>query len=239
MVLSTTAVGLAIRNIEAARGAGIIEQATTSSAAWRCSGQLPHDPLRNERCDWRSGESRRDAVEIIGVTTVLGMDPAGVDQDNRVIIPYGTAMRRVFDIPYMHALYVQAARTDDLASLEREVRAILQRRLDTGRGAPDTFVVPNQAMLLRAERGAVRAMTRLLVAVVAVTLLLGGVGIVAGMPISLRDRVSEIGLRRAVGRRAVTSADVRDRVRAPLHRGKCHRNSCRRGHSRRRAAVRP
>ena len=115
-------------------------------------------------------------------------------------------MRRVFNIPYVHALYVQAARTNDLEPLEREVRAILQRRLDTGRGAPDTFVVQNQAVLLRAERGAVRAMMRLLVAVVAVTLLLGGVGIVAGMLISLRDRVSEIGLRRAVG---ATRRDIR------------------------------
>ena len=207
IVLGTTAVGLAIRNIEAAHGAGITEQddherrrvallgPTTARILFGTS-----DPI---------GEAVRIGAvpfEIIGVTRVLGVDPAGVDQDNRVIIPYGTAMRRVFNIPYVHALYVQAARTDDLEPLEREVRAILQRRLDTGRGAPDTFVVQNQAVLLRAERGAVRAMTRLLIAVVAVTLLLGGVGIVAGMLISLRDRVSEIGLRRAVG---ATRRDIR------------------------------
>jgi ABC-type antimicrobial peptide transport system permease subunit len=144
--------------------------------------------------------------EVIGATRALGVDPAGVDQDNRIIIPFGSAGRRLFNIPYVHALYVQAGRTDDLAALEREVRAILQRRLDTGRGAPDTFLVQNQAVLLRAERGAVRTMTRLLVAVVAVTLLLGASGVAAGMLISLRDRTAEIGLRRAVG---ATRRDIR------------------------------
>jgi putative ABC transport system permease protein len=144
--------------------------------------------------------------EIIGVTRVLGVDPAGIDQDNRVVIPFGTAVRRLFNIPYVNALYVQAGRTDDLEALEREVRAILQHRLDIGRGAPETFLVQNQAVLLRAERGAIRTMTQLLVAVVAVTLLLGATGVVAGMLISLRDRTSEIGLRRAVG---ATRRDIR------------------------------
>ena len=206
-VLGTTAVGLAIRNIEAAHGAGITEQDDQERRRVALLGPTTARILFGTS-DPIGAAVRIGAVpfEIIGITRALGVDPAGVDQDNRVIIPYGTAMRRVFNIPYVHALYVQAARTNDLEPLEREVRAILQRRLDTGRGAPDTFVVQNQAVLLRAERGAVRAMMRLLVAVVAVTLLLGGVGIVAGMLISLRDRVSEIGLRRAVG---ATRRDIR------------------------------
>jgi len=106
----------------------------------------------------------------------------------------------------VHALYVQAGRSDDLEVLEREVRAILQRRLGSGHGAPDTFVIQNQAVLLRTERGATWTMTQLLAAVVAATLLLGATGIVAGMLISIRDRISEIGLRRAVG---ATRRDIR------------------------------
>lgn len=144
--------------------------------------------------------------EVIGVTRALGADPAGTDQDNRVFIPFHTALRRLFNIPYVHALYVQAGRSDDLEALEREVRAILHRRLDTGGGSPDTFAIQNQAVLLRTERGATRAIRQLLAAVVAVTLLLGSSGIAAGMLISIRDRVTEIGLRRALG---ATRRDIR------------------------------
>ena len=201
-VLGTTAAGLGIRNIHAARGAMFTEDADRERRRVALIGPTvarilfdTSDPV---------GEVVRIGTvpfEVIGVIRALGVDPAGVDQDNRVVIPFGTAVRRLFNIPYVHALYVQAGRSDDLEALEQEVRGILQRRLDIGRGAPDTFVVQNQAVLLRAERGAVRAMTQLLIAVVAVTLLLGATGIVAGMLISLRDRVSEIGLRRAVGAR--------------------------------------
>jgi putative ABC transport system permease protein len=144
--------------------------------------------------------------EVIGVTRALGVDPAGVDQDDRVVIPLGTAMRRLFNIPYVHALYVQAGRSDDLEALEREVRTILRSRFDSGRSAPDSFIIQNQAVLLRTERGATETMTQLLAAVIAATLVLGASGIVAGMLISIRDRISEIGLRRAVG---ATRRDIR------------------------------
>ena len=137
--------------------------------------------------------------EVIGVTRLRGVDPAGADLDDLVVIPLETAMRRVLNIPYVHTLFVQARSSADLERLESEVRDILGRRRAVRSGIPEPFIIQNQAVLLRTERGAALAMNRLIVGVAALALLVGGVGILAVMLISVRERTREIGLRRAVG----------------------------------------
>ena len=139
--------------------------------------------------------------DVIGVTRPKGVDPAGVDQDNRVVIPVGTAVRRVINVPYIDALFVQARDSTDLIPLERDVRDILHRRLDPRSGTQDPFVIQNQAVLLRTQREAARAMNQLIAAVATLALVVGGIGIVAVMLLSVRERTPEIGLRRALGAR--------------------------------------
>lgn len=137
--------------------------------------------------------------EVIGVTWARGVDPNGADLDDVVVVPLETAMRRVLNIPYVHAVFVQARSSADLGSLERDVREILQGRYPGRSGMLDAFVVQNQAVLLRTERGAARALNQLVVAVALLALLAGGIGILAVMLISVRERTREIGLRRALG----------------------------------------
>ncbi len=137
--------------------------------------------------------------EVIGVTRAQGVDPAGVDQDNRVLVPLRTATRRLLNIPFVDAIYVQAQSSGDLVQLEREVAALLRGRLGNRSGTSDAFVVQNPTLLLRTEQGAARAMNQLIAVVAALSLVLGGIGIVAVMLISIRERTSEIGLRRALG----------------------------------------
>lgn len=137
--------------------------------------------------------------EVIGVTRARGVDPNGADLDDVLVVPLETAMRRLLNIPYVHALFVQARSSADLDGLEREVRGILQGRYPERSGMLDFFVVQNQAALLRTERGAARAMNELIVGVSVLALLAGGVGIVAVMLIAVRERTREIGLRRALG----------------------------------------
>jgi putative ABC transport system permease protein len=110
-------------------------------------------------------------------------------------------MRRVLNEPFIDAVFVQARSARDLAVLEREVRDLLAQRHRSRSGVETEFVVRNQAVLLRTERGASAALRGLTLGTAALSLVVGAVGILAVMLLSVRERVGEIALRRAVGAR--------------------------------------
>jgi putative ABC transport system permease protein len=147
----------------------------------------------------------RVPFEVIGVTTPKGMDPNGLDQDDLVLVPLGTAMRRLLNTTHLEAIYVRAHRSDLLEEAEAQIRALLRRRHRL-RDEPDDFTVQNQAVLLKAERETARSVTLLIGSVAGISLLVGGVGILAVMLVSVRERTREIGLRRAIG---ATRGDIR------------------------------
>jgi putative ABC transport system permease protein len=143
----------------------------------------------------------RIPFEIIGVFRRRGTDVGGTDLDNVIAVPLATAMRRVFNVPFVDALFIQARRTFDLDALEEEAVAILQARQGARSGIRSEFVVRNQAVLLRTERGARQAFRTLMVATAGMTLAGGALTILATMLLSVRERVREIAVRRAVGAR--------------------------------------
>lgn len=142
----------------------------------------------------------RIPFEVIGVTGTKGVDANGLDQDDVVIVPLETAMRRLVNVDYIQTIYVQAKSSDLLDQAEAEIRELLRRRhrLDD---KPDDFTIQNQATLLATERETAQSMTLLIGSVSGISLAVGGVGILAVMLISVRERTGEIGLRRAVGAR--------------------------------------
>jgi len=139
------------------------------------------------------------AFEVIGVAAPRGIDPLGNDLDDFVAIPFQTATRRVHNVNYVDAIYVQARSSEHLEGLEREVRAILSARLAERSGVSAAYTIQNQAMLLRAERAATGALNQLVPVVSGIALMLGAIGILTVMLISVRERTREIGLRRALG----------------------------------------
>jgi putative ABC transport system permease protein len=144
--------------------------------------------------------------EVIGVTGAKGVDANGQDQDDVIIIPLETAMRRLMNVDYIRTIYVQAKSSDLLDEAETEVRELLRQRhrLESD---PDDFTIQNQAVLLETERETAQSMTLLVSSVSGISLLVGGVGILAVMLISVRERTGEIGLRRAIGARR---SDIRN-----------------------------
>ena len=136
--------------------------------------------------------------EVIGVTQPKGVDTNGLDQDDVILVPLGAAMRRLTSVIYVQTIYVQAKRSDLLDTAEREIRDVLRRRHRL-EGKRDDFTIQNQATLIAGERETAQSMTLLVGSVAGISLLVGGVGILAVMLISVRERVQEIGLRRAVG----------------------------------------
>jgi len=147
----------------------------------------------------------RVPFEVIGLTDAKGMDANGADQDDLILVPLGTAMRRLFNVDHIDTIYVQANSAELLDQAEKEIRILLRQRHRL-RDKPDDFTIQNQSTLLATERETARSMTLLVGSVAGISLVVGGVGILAVMLISVRERTPEIGLRRALG---ATRADIR------------------------------
>jgi putative ABC transport system permease protein len=137
--------------------------------------------------------------EVIGVAAPRGLDPLGNDLDDFVAIPFHTAVRRVHKLNYVDQIYVRARNSEALQDLENEVRAVLGTRLAERSGVSGAYTIQNQAMLLRAERAATGALNQLVPVVSGIALMLGAIGILTVMLMSVRERTREIGLRRALG----------------------------------------
>jgi len=140
----------------------------------------------------------RVAFAVIGVLDAKGTDLVGNDLDDVIFVPVDTALRRLFNIAYINSLFIQARSSAHIGPAAAEVAALLRERhrLD---GKPDDFTIQGQTEILAAEAQTSRTFTNLLSAVAAVSLLVGGVGILAVMLMSVKERTREIGVRRAVG----------------------------------------
>lgn len=138
--------------------------------------------------------------QVIGVTVPRGANAYGSDQDDMIVIPLETAMRRLLNISYVHAIYAQARSTELMERAEGEIREVLNQRQRSGRPT-DSFTIQNQAELLKIDRETARSLTLLIGSVAGIALMAGGLGILAVMLIAVRARTREIGLRRAVGAR--------------------------------------
>lgn len=140
--------------------------------------------------------------EVVGVLKPKGITPDGANEDDQIIIPLRTALRRVFNQNHIENIYVQATRRETMKRAEAEIRQILRERhrmeID---GRPDDFTIQNQITTIEAEQTATESFTLLITAIAAISLFVGGIGILAVMQIAVRERTSEIGLRMAVGAR--------------------------------------
>jgi putative ABC transport system permease protein len=140
--------------------------------------------------------------DVIGIMEPKGVDLDGVDQDNQIFIPVRTALRRVFNITYINSIYLMARNREvmDEAAMHIRDRLRERHRLDD-RDQPDDFTINTQLELLEAQRETTDTFTMLIGSIAGVSLFVGGIGILAIMLISVRERVNEIGLRMAVGAR--------------------------------------
>jgi len=199
LAVGMAATGFSIRNFEAARGRLFSDEEDRALKRVAVLGPTVARNLFGETYPVglliRIG---RVPFEVVGITVPKGIDQNGVDQDDVIIVPLGTAMRRLLNVTYVQAVYVQAGDTESMGEAESEIRELLRARHRL-RGKPDDFTIQNQETLLSTEREASQSMTVLIGSVAGISLLVGGVGILAVMLIAIRERRGEIGLRRALG----------------------------------------
>jgi putative ABC transport system permease protein len=144
---------------------------------------------------------------VIGVMEQKGQTLHGHDQDDMILVPITTARNRLLGgshakLNLVHYISVKGRDGADLARVEGEMRALLRERHRLHVDAPDDFTIRNLSEVLKAREESTRAMTLLLTAVALVSLIIGGVGIMNIMLVSVTERTREIGLRMAVGARA-------------------------------------
>jgi len=205
-VLGADADAFAIRNVTVARGRAFDEQEARGRRRVVVLGPTVAENLfAGANPVGRRIRISRVPFEVVGVTAPKGVDAGGVDQDDLVYVPLSTAMRRLLNVDHVNAIFVQAQSSQLLVQAEDEVRQSLRKRHRL-KGKPDDFTIQNQATLLETEKAASESLTLLVGSVAAISLLVGGVGILAVMLMSVRERTHEIGLRRAVG---ATRADIR------------------------------
>jgi putative ABC transport system permease protein len=136
---------------------------------------------------------------ITGVLIPKGLSTQGVDQDDIVIMPYTSAMKRVTGGTTLRNINVQVANANELDAAQQQIIALLRQRHNIREGRDDDFTVRNQQEIAEAATATSRVMTLLLGAIAGVSLVVGGIGIMNIMLVSVTERTREIGVRLAVG----------------------------------------
>jgi putative ABC transport system permease protein len=140
---------------------------------------------------------------VIGVLSEKGQSLMGQDQDDAILIPLSTAQRKIFGtghIPDMvRTIYVKTRTTEELALAETQVTDILKQKHRIGPNQELDFNVRNLTERMMAAEESTRVMTLLLGAIASVSMLVGGIGIMNIMLVSVTERTKEIGIRMAVG----------------------------------------
>ena len=143
---------------------------------------------------------RNVPFDIVGVLAKKGQNAGGQDQDDIVIIPYTTAQTRLSGNSRIWQILVSASSPQDLPAAQQEVAEIMRDSHKIGDG-DDDFTVRNQTEIANAAQGTTKVMTYLLAAIASVSLVVGGIGIMNIMLVSVTERTREIGIRMAIGAR--------------------------------------
>lgn len=138
---------------------------------------------------------------IVGVLTAKGSNMMGQDQDDTVIVPYTTAMRRLFGQTAVRSINVSATKASDIESVSTQITELLRQRHRIQAGRDDDFMIRTQQEITEFATSTSKIMTGLLGAIAGVSLLVGGIGIMNIMLVSVTERTREIGIRLAVGGR--------------------------------------
>ena len=186
-----------IRSWKIANGAMFSEQDVRSVAKVCVIGKTVADQLfANSDPVGQTLRIRNIPFKILGVLDAKGFNLFGQDQDDTVIVPYTSHMKRLSRRTNISSILIQAASADVIDKVQKDITEVLTQRR---KGREPDFTVRNQVELAQTATATTQTMTLLLAAIASVSLLVGGIGIMNIMLVSVTERTREIGIRLDIG----------------------------------------
>ena len=149
----------------------------------------------------------RISFTVVGVLSSKSSGLGGQDQDDAALIPVTTAQRRLMGVNYVRSINVQAASIESMSAVQTSIEQLLRERHRLTGATESDFNIRNMAELLETVESTTAILTLFLASVAAISLVVGGIGIMNIMLVSVTERTREIGLRMAVG---ATEGDIRN-----------------------------
>ena len=144
----------------------------------------------------------RIPFRVVGVLEKKGSSFGG-DQDDSILMPYTTVMKRLMGVTFINNIQISAINAEAIPQVQKQVTELLKQRHHIGQGKDDDFRIMNMADIMAAATSMATTMTMLLGIVASVSLLVGGIGIMNIMLVSVTERTREIGIRMAVGAKRI------------------------------------
>ncbi|MEE9912632.1 MAG: ABC transporter permease [Deltaproteobacteria bacterium] len=194
---------LDVRDWTLAAGRNFYEQEIRSAAKVCLLGQTVVDNLfGNDDPIHKSIRIKKVPFTVIGVLEGKGQSMLGQDQDDLIYVPISAAQRNLFGRTFpgtVRSIMVKAKSAEELDRAETQIKELLRQRHRLGPGQEDDFTVRNLTQMMQMAEQASNVMALLLAAIASVSLLVGGIGIMNIMLVSVTERTREIGIRMAVG----------------------------------------
>jgi len=203
IVTGTTPGMLVVRDWPLASGRPFTDQDVKSATKVALVGQTVVDNLFGEQNPvGQSIRIKNVPFNVIGVLSVKGQSAQGQDQDDVIYIPVTTSQKKLFGTSFpgmVRIIMVKAKSAEDLSVAEKQINELLKQRHHIGQKQDSDFTVRNLTQIMQAAEQSTRVMTLLLGAIASVSLLVGGIGIMNIMLVSVTERTREIGIRMAIG----------------------------------------
>jgi putative ABC transport system permease protein len=202
-VVGTSPSMLTVRDWPLASGRTFTEQDVKSATKVCLLGQTVVDNLFGDMDPiGQSIRIKNVPFIVIGVLATKGQSAQGQDQDDTIYVPVTTAQKKLFGTSFpgmVRIIMVKAKSTEDLAPAEKQINELLRQRHHIGQKQENDFTVRNLTQIMQTAEQSTKVMTLLLGAIASVSLLVGGIGIMNIMLVSVTERTREIGIRMAIG----------------------------------------
>ncbi len=196
---------LTIRNWPLKEGASFGDEDVKGAAKVCLVGQTVVDNIFDPGDDPVGKTIRFNKIpfKIIGVLSEKGENAFGQDQDDILLAPYTTVQKRILAIPYIQTIYASSSSSETSEPATQEISQILRTSHKLTNNEQDDFTVRTQAELISTFSSTSQLLTVLLAAIAGISLLVGGIGIMNIMYVSVTERTKEIGLRMSIGARGI------------------------------------